>query len=437
MDEAAAPFASPLNQLAAATAAVSVLSLSSADESKSAEPAAVSVPVSDDNPDTDSDAQPRPRKRKKTGKYHTPLTDQQRIDIVRLHIDEGKTATTIVRLYHDRGIDVPLGTVYTLIRKQAHNLPLGRQRKRNRPAKYSEEDQQLVVQAQLDDNRLRYDQLKNVWKDAHPEAAHPPSNGTIRKWLKAADITSKLLIPVPKARNTPANIEARKEYSTRALRWDRDALVFIDETSFDRNLHQHRGRSKKGTPATFTALNTPGPGIKVCAAVSPVMGLVMWEPQLTAWNGDDFARFMTRLCRKPGVDHRSMTFIMDNVRVHHTQVVKDALAAQRLECKVEYLPTYSPHLNPIEYCFHNWKTEIKHIDQVKDQRTLQQQVDDTRTCITAHLVDRITDHVYQLHIHCQEGLPLEDFKPIGHRVLRAAQEAERQRQELVEDEKKE
>ena len=171
MDEAAAPFASPLNQLAAATAAVSVLSLSSADESKSAEPAAVSVPVSDDNPDTDSDAQPRPRKRKKTGKYHTPLTDQQRIDIVRLHIDEGKTATTIVRLYHDRGIDVPLGTVYTLIRKQAHNLPLGRQRKRNRPAKYSEEDQQLVVQAQLDDNRLRYDQLKNVWKDAHPSSA--------------------------------------------------------------------------------------------------------------------------------------------------------------------------------------------------------------------------------------------------------------------------
>ena len=56
---------------------------------------------------TDSDTQPRPRKqRKKVGKYNPPLTSEQRLDILRLHVSEGKTAPTIARLYKDRGFTV-------------------------------------------------------------------------------------------------------------------------------------------------------------------------------------------------------------------------------------------------------------------------------------------------------------------------------------------
>ena len=132
-----------------------------------------------------------------------------------------------------------------------------------------------------------------------------------------------------------------------------------------------------------------------------------------------------------------MKFVMDNVRLYHTEVVKDALRGQAILHELEFLPTYSPQLNPIEYCFHNWKTEIKHIDQMHERRTLQEQIDNTRTCITPHLVTRILDHVYQYCAHCIQGLPLDDFKPIGHRVQRAQQETERQRQEREEDEKSE
>jgi hypothetical protein len=223
--------------------------------------------------------------------------------------------------------------------------------------------------------------------------------------------------------------------------WDRDTLVFIDEVGFSKGLRQTRGRSKRGTVATVTVRNSPGPGVKVCAAVSPLFGLVQWEPQLTAWNGDDFARFMTRLCRQDVMQHQSMRFVMDNVRVHHTEVVKDALRGQSIQHHVDFLPVYSPHLNPIEYCFHNWKTEMKHIDQLHDHRTLQEQLDETRACITPHLVTRILDHVYQYYTHCIARLPLAEFKPIGHRVLRARLEAEAERKDEVEedeeDEKKE
>ena len=179
-------------------------------------------------------------------------------------------------------------------------------------------------------------------------------------------LTDKRLIPVPVARNEPANIKARKTYCTTALGWERDTLVFIDETSFDRNLHHSRGRSPKDTVATYTRINSSGPGIKVCAAASPVLGLVMYDTQLTAYDGEDFARFMTALCALPEMQRQSMRFVMDNVRLHHTEVVRDVLSAQAIQHYVSFLPTYSPHFNPIAYCFHNWKTEMKHINQLLD-----------------------------------------------------------------------
>jgi transposase len=436
--ESASASPSSLNELASTFIAVSSLSLS-APPVLVPGPVAAAVAVPDS--DTDSDAPPQPpprpkRKRKKVGKYH-PLTDAQRLDILRLRIDEGKTATTLARLYKDRGIIVPLGTLYTLFRKQARNLPIVHRARRSRGSTYTQADKDLVCRVQDEHNDWHYDQLKQAWREANPTSTRCPSNYTIHKWLKEAGFTDKLLVPVPQARNAPFNIADRKEYCMRASAWDRDTLVFIDETSFDRNLHSTRGRSRRGTVATYTRLNSPGPGIKVCAAVSPALGLVMFEPQLTPWNGDDFARFMTRLCALPEMQHQSMKFVMDNVRLHHTEVVKDALRAQAIQHQVEFLPTYSPHLNPIEYCFHNWKTEIKHVDQLNDRRSLSQQVDDTRTCITAHLVTRIVDHVYQYYAHCIQELPLEDFKPIGNRVQRARQEVELQRQDMDEDEQKE
>ena len=314
--ESAAASPSSLNELASTSVAVSRLSLS-------AQPVLVPDPVAaaDADSGTDSDAEPSPpprpkRKRKKVGKYH-PLTEAQRMEILHLHINEGKTATTIARLFKDRGITVPLGTMATLFRKQAHGEYIGHRVKRTRGDIYTAEDRRVVQQAQDDHNDWGYDQLRRAWQEANPTSTRRPSNYTVHKWLVAADFTDKVLIPVPESRNTPFHIEARKTYCIKASGWDRDTLVFIDETSFDRNLHCSRGRSKKGTVATYTRLNSPGPGLKVCAAVSPALGLVMYEPQMTAWNGEDFSRFMTRLCALPEMQHRSMRFVVDNVSLHH------------------------------------------------------------------------------------------------------------------------
>ena len=412
------PSPSPLSQLAATVASVSLSASHDEVKHDSADEEAAT--------NSDSDAPARKRPRKKSGHYNKPLTPLERLEILRLHISEGKTAVAISKVFGDRGLTVPVSTIYTLFNKQAKGKPIDPQ-PRHRRTKYTEEDAKLVVQAQQDHNDWHYDDLRRTWKEANPDKSYVPSNHTLHKWLADADITKKQLYAVPVARNQPANIAARKEYSLRAMTWARDTLIFIDETTFSRGLHSTQGRSKRGTPAYYVSRNGAGIGLKVCAAVSPTLGLVMYETQLTAYTGTDFARFMQRLCDHPLVKRQSMILVVDNVAVHFTQPVQDTMAGQSIQHTIERLPTYSPHLNPIEYCFHNWKNEIKHVDQLHDRRTLQQQVDECRTVITDHLVTRILEHVYQLYAHCILEKPLEEFKPIGHRVARAQEEAALQR----------
>ena len=356
--------------------------LSAADLSPDAALAEQSEPVPAPNSDSDGAAQPRPRKqRKKVGHYHTPLTEQQRVDILRMHIVDGMSAPAIATLLRGQGTIVPEGTIYTLFSKQSHGKSIMPQ-PRYRRTKYSDDDKKVIVEAQLADNDARYEDLRTAWRTAYPDKAGAPSNDTIHKWLVEADITTKQLYKVPVARNKPENILARKEYSLRAMTWPRDRLIFIDETTFTKSGKRRRGRSKKGTLATYTSLNSGGKGLKVCAAVSPIYGLLQYELQLQAYSGQSFAVFMQRLCTNPAVQQHSMIMVMDNVYLHFTQEVKDVLAAQTVHHDIERLPVYSPHLNPIEYTFSKWKNEMKHINQLADRRTLQQQIEDTRVVVT-------------------------------------------------------
>ncbi len=51
------------------------------------------------------------------------------------------------------------------------------------------------------------------------------------------------------------------------------------------------------------------------------------------------------------------TVVMDNLRVHHDPLVRTLIEAAR--CRVAYLPSYSPDLNPIEQAFSKIKTAVR------------------------------------------------------------------------------
>ena len=51
----------------------------------------------------------------------------------------------------------------------------------------------------------------------------------------------------------------------------------------------------------------------------------------------------------------SIILIWDNLRVHHSEPVKDYLLANAAWLQVANLPSYSPDLNPIEFLWSAWK----------------------------------------------------------------------------------
>ena len=63
--------------------------------------------------------------------------------------------------------------------------------------------------------------------------------------------------------------------------------------------------------------------------------------------------------------------IMDNASIHKDIKVKEAI--EKVGCTLEYLPTYSPDLNPIEHCWANFKNYLRKIikkyDNIRDAIT--------------------------------------------------------------------
>ena len=85
-------------------------------------------------------------------------------------------------------------------------------------------------------------------------------------------------------------------------------------------------------------------GLSVISSVTN-KGTMRWKIFEGALNAAIFIDFMTRLVRDAG---RKVYLIVDNLRVHHSKVVKAWLAEHKHEIEVFYLPSYSPELNPDE-----------------------------------------------------------------------------------------
>jgi transposase len=64
-----------------------------------------------------------------------------------------------------------------------------------------------------------------------------------------------------------------------------------------------------------------------------------------AFNADLFIEFLQRLHLDAG---KKIFVIVDNLRVHHSKVVKAWVAEHKQKVELFYLPSYSPELNPDE-----------------------------------------------------------------------------------------
>jgi transposase len=66
------------------------------------------------------------------------------------------------------------------------------------------------------------------------------------------------------------------------------------------------------------------------------------------FNAMTFQSFLENLLKHGGSRGRLIVIILDNARYHHATLIKPFLQKYRKRLRLEFLPPYSPELNPIE-----------------------------------------------------------------------------------------
>ena len=132
-------------------------------------------------------------------------------------------------------------------------------------------------------------------------------------------------------------IQARAKQEKAEIHWG-------DETGIQNDAYNARGFAPKGkTPVV--RINATKSRVNMISSITN-RGKVRFMLYKENMSSQVLIRFMSRLVK--GAE-RKIFLILDNLRVHHSKVVKAWLKEHENEIAVFYLPSYSPELNPDEY----------------------------------------------------------------------------------------
>lgn len=170
---------------------------------------------------------------------------------------------------------------------------------------------------------------------------------TVGEYLKRWNYTPQK--PLKKAyKQNPKAVSAwlKEEYPTIARRSkdEKAEIHWGDETGLCNDSYYGRSYAPRGET----------PAIKVhprCQRVNLIstvtnQGKVRFMIYKDKMNSQTLIQFMNRLIKD---SDRKVFLILDNLRVHHSHMVKDWLKDHETEIEIFFLPSYSPELNPDEY----------------------------------------------------------------------------------------
>lgn len=186
------------------------------------------------------------------------------------------------------------------------------------------------------------------------------SISTIDRVIREFHYTLKSLVKVPQRRNCESTLQKRMEYAhmfrNLEITEKHEDIVFLDEVGFAVVTRPKRGRSRRGTSAYCFVTAARSRNISVVAAVNK-NGVIYNKIHEKAVTGEDFKICLRELkmsCLEKGIENP--VFIMDNARIHHYRGLQEVISLEGL--RIEYLPPYSPFLNPIENIFSVWKNLV-------------------------------------------------------------------------------
>lgn len=140
-----------------------------------------------------------------------------------------------------------------------------------------------------------------------------------------------------------ADLEERAEYLEKLQDIPRDKRVYIDESGIDINLVKDRGWGKVGERLLGKKSGKRNKLTNIVAGYvnkRHIAPLIFKETCNTGifnkWVEEELLQAL-----KPG-----QVVIMDNAKFHKSNKTKELI--EKVQCKLLYLPAYSPDLNPIE-----------------------------------------------------------------------------------------
>ena len=203
---------------------------------------------------------------------------------------------------------------------------------------------------------------------------------TINNYLTGLNFSVKRISPIPMRRNCESTIRIRKEYAVKFMNLKPHQVLFIDQCGVAVHSRYNYGRGSIGTRANLKLQAIRGKNFSIFAAIS-IDSLEFYEAQEKPYNDDDYIEYLKKLLEfLPNGSVKKFTMIMDNVRFHHDNRVKEVIESYNHE--VLFLPPYSPFLNPIENMFNQLKFYIKRL-RPADSNSVFSAVEHASECISS------------------------------------------------------
>ncbi len=153
-------------------------------------------------------------------------------------------------------------------------------------------------------------------------------------------------------------------------------VFFLDETGVTTALTRLYGRALGGSRAVGSAPKNYGKQINILSAMnrSGVVASLAVTGSVDSTVMSIFVREILLPVLKPGD-----LIVMDNFSVHKTRRVLSEF--ERAKVVVEFLPPYSPDLNPIEKCWSKVKTHLRGAER-REPETLYKEIGIALSLIT-------------------------------------------------------
>jgi transposase len=155
-------------------------------------------------------------------------------------------------------------------------------------------------------------------------------------------------------RDSPRVEHARSSYLAKVLDWVLERFLFIDEAGVNLTLTRRSGRASPGVRVHEGVPQNYGENISMLAALG-AEGLR--APMIIdgAVDGEVFSAYV-RDVLSPELEAGDIV-LMDNLSAHKVSGIEEMILSRG--ALLEYLPPYSPDLNPIEQCWSKVKTFLR------------------------------------------------------------------------------